>query len=550
MTRYNWRDEAHYTVTPAKAWLYVLLIAAWLVPGLAGHDPWKPDEAETFGPVLHVLSGNSWVVPMLAGEPFLEAPPLYTVTAAMFAKVFGGVMPVHDAVRLTSGFFVILAMVFLKLSARRLLGPTQGWMAVLLFIGCVGLLVRAHLIAADNAALAGFAIALYGFSLALTKPAAGGLLLGIGTGITFLAKGVYPPAALLIAALLLPAVFPAWRSRSYALAAAVGLVALAPLIIFWPALLHQESPALFDLWFRNEVVASFSGITWQSAIGGLRIVLEALLWGAWPALPVALWTLWDGARQGLSQPAVQLGVATFGALFALFILTPHTQALDALPMLLPVALIASAGLHTLRRGPAAALDWFGIMTFGLFAALIWLGWVYLVTGVPEFVGRRSYYFRSGGSLDFQWWRFLLAATMTAGWIGFVWRVGRGNRRALINWAAGITLTWMLAMTLWLPWMDRLKTYRPVALGVARHLPPGHGCVESRGLAQAPRAMLQYVAGIVTKRLETSPPAYCDFLLLQSERDMDPGPQWKRIWEGRRAIDKTERFQLYRRVSAG
>jgi len=550
MTRYNWREEAHYTVTPAKAWLYVLLIATWLVPGLVGHDPWKPDEAETFGPVFHVLSGGNWVVPMLAGEPFLEAAPLYTLTAAFFAKLLGSFLPAHDAARLASAFYVVVAMVFLKLSARRLLGPTQGWMAVLVLIGCVGLLVRAHLIAADNAALAGFALAIYGFSLAPARPVAGGLLLGLGAGVTFLSKGVYPTAALVVAALVLPIAFPAWRKPGYALTTAAGALALAPLIILWPALLHQASPVLFDLWLRNEVVVPLSGITWRTVISSLGIILEALIWGAWPALPIALWTVWDGGRQRLSQPAVQVGVATFGALFVLFMLTPHTQALDALPMLLPLALMATAGLPTLRRGTASAMDWFGIMTFGLIAALIWLGWAYLVTGVPEFVGQRSYYFRSGGTLDFQWWRFLLGAAMTAGWIAFVWRVGRGNRRAVINWAAGITLTWMLAMTLWLPWMDRLKTYRPVALGVARHLPSQHGCVESRGLAEAPRAMLHYVSGIVTRRMETEPPPYCDYLLLQSEREMDPGPQWEKIWEGRRAIDKTERFQLFRRAGAG
>lgn len=549
MTRYNWREEAHYQVTPEKARLYVLLFAAWLIPGLLGHDPWKPDEAETFGPVFHILGGGSWVVPMLAGEPFLESPPLYTLSAALFAKLFGNAIPLHDAARLASAFYIVLTMVFLKLCTRRLLGPTESWMVLLVLIGCVGLLVRAHLLAADNAALAGFAIALYGFSLAPAKPVAGGALLGLGAGVAFLAKGAFPPAALVMASVLLPLAFPAWRNRSYALAASTGAVILAPLVLAWPLLLQEESPALFELWFRNEVAAPLFGITWQTAAHGLRNILEATLWGTWPAWPLALWTLGNGGRRGLSQPAVQVALAAWGGLFLLFVLTPHTQALDALPMLLPVALLATAGLHTLRRGTAAALDWFGIMTFGLFAVLIWLGWVYLISGMPEFVGQRSYYFRAGGSLEFEWWRFLLAAALTVGWIAFVWRVGRGNRRAVINWAAGITLTWTLVVTLWMPWMDRLKSYRPVAAGIARHLPAQHGCIESRGLAQAPRAMLHYVSGIVTERMEVDSRANCDLLLVQSERELDPGPRWQKLWEGRRAIDKEERFLLFRRAGA-
>ena len=44
------------------------LCLAWILPGLIGHDPWKPDEAYTFGVVYELLNGGSWIVPHLAGE--------------------------------------------------------------------------------------------------------------------------------------------------------------------------------------------------------------------------------------------------------------------------------------------------------------------------------------------------------------------------------------------------------------------------------------------------------------------------------------------------
>jgi 4-amino-4-deoxy-L-arabinose transferase-like glycosyltransferase len=70
---------------------------------LVGHDPWKPDEAYTFGLVLDQLERGDWVVPMLAGEPFLEKPPLFFIVASGFARLFDGVLPLHDAARLASG---------------------------------------------------------------------------------------------------------------------------------------------------------------------------------------------------------------------------------------------------------------------------------------------------------------------------------------------------------------------------------------------------------------------------------------------------------------
>ena len=46
--------------------LTVVICVAWTLLGLLGHDPWKPDEAHTFGVVYQMLQNGDWVVPMLA----------------------------------------------------------------------------------------------------------------------------------------------------------------------------------------------------------------------------------------------------------------------------------------------------------------------------------------------------------------------------------------------------------------------------------------------------------------------------------------------------
>lgn len=544
------QDEASYVLPPGKAWLYAALVAAWLLTGIAGHDPWKPDEAENFGVIYSIVRGGSWVVPMVAGEPLLEAPPLYHLTAALFARFAGGWLPLHDAARLASPFYLVIALVFLKLAGRRLLGRTEGWLAIIAFIGCVGLLVRAHLMVPETALLAGLAIALHGLALARERPLPGGLLLGAGAGIGFLATGALAPLALGTAALLLPIAFAGWRSRAYATAAAVALLAAAPLVAAWPVALYQQSPALFQRWLDHEVLAMLPGISPASPLGQAGFLAKTLVWAAWPALPMAAWTLWHGRGQALAQPAVQIGLALLAGLAAFLAFMPGTGEGEVLPLLLPLTLLAVAGLHTLRRGAAAFLDWFGIMTFGLFAALLWMGWLNLLTGQPAFLAARTRYLRAGVPLGFDALAMVLAAAITLGWIAFVWRVGLGNRRAVINWAAGITLVWVLAMTLLLPWVNGFKSYRPVAVALKGQLPARHGCIASRGLAEAPRAMFHYFGGIVTQRLELKPGAQCDLLLVQSPHELSPGSQWKKVWEGARPLEKGERFRLYRRAASG
>src|SRR5471032_1939643 len=91
----------------ALAWV-VVLSAAWILPGLVGHDPWKPDEAYTFWLIYSLLHGADWVVPMLAHEPFMEKPPLFYLSAAALASLLQPPLALHDAARLTTGIYMAL----------------------------------------------------------------------------------------------------------------------------------------------------------------------------------------------------------------------------------------------------------------------------------------------------------------------------------------------------------------------------------------------------------------------------------------------------------
>ena len=199
-------------MTPRRTALIVLLCLAWILPGLIGHDPWKPDEAYTFGVVYEILKGGSWIVPQLAHEPFLHDPPLFHLTAAASARLFSSVLPLHDAARLASGFYMALAFIFCALAGRELNGPRYGTVAALLLLGCFGLVLRSHQLITDVAALCGFAIGHYGIALALRRTVAGGAWLGIAIGLVFMTQGPFD-ASILVTIGLLVLLLPAFRSR-------------------------------------------------------------------------------------------------------------------------------------------------------------------------------------------------------------------------------------------------------------------------------------------------------------------------------------------------
>jgi len=143
---------------------------------------------------------------------------------------------------------------------------------------------------------------------------------------------------------------------------------------------------------------------------------------------------------------------------------------------------------------------------------------------------------------------IAAIFLTLLWIALVRPARRSNRRALLNWAAGVTLAWCLYSTIWLPYLDSRRSYRAMIENLDRHL-PAHGCVASRDLGDPQRALLHYFAGLDTVREESNPGALaaCRALLVQYGALRGASPPvdgWRVEWEGGRRGDATERYVLY------
>jgi 4-amino-4-deoxy-L-arabinose transferase-like glycosyltransferase len=167
------------------AWL---LCGLWLLAGVVGHDPWKADDALHLG-VAWSMAGGDWLVPRIAGDPWLVGPPLYHWLAALCGKLFGWLLPWHDAARLASALFGGLYLVVISRTAYRLDGGSAALAAPLLAVGTLGMLVPMHDAQPAIAAIAGFAIALRGLAIWQQQATRGASIFGLGLGISFLAAG-------------------------------------------------------------------------------------------------------------------------------------------------------------------------------------------------------------------------------------------------------------------------------------------------------------------------------------------------------------------------
>ena len=520
------------TRTPVKTALFLIVCVAWLLPGLVGHDPWKNDEAIAFGAVAEILRTGNWASFAIAGEPLTGEPPLFLWTAAVLAHVLGGLMPLHDAARLAAGLYMATTLALLSAASWELMGERAVRMSVLLMIGSLGLLIRAHEMTPELSGLAGIACALYGLTLARRRPWMAGVLTGVGLGIGYLGNGLIAAGMVVALVAALPLASPAWRSRSLLHVAAVAAACAAPFLLAWP------------------LSAALAAEAAQASTRGVGYFLKQLSWYAWPAWPLSAWALWRARRDLAQRSELHLPLVALAVFFVAVAAFGEGRDVSLLPLLVPLAILGVAELESLPRGAASALDWFGVMTFFLIGVLLWVVWGAALTGAPDAAASAIQKELPGFNYRFNFIAFALAALLTLVWVVVVARSLRSTRRALVNWAAGITMVWMLLMTLGLPLVNEARSYRTVATRLAAAVPPDAGCIARRNVGDAQRALLDYFAKVRTVPAELPAAERCGALLLQThpQRIAKPGPGWTETWRGARTGDSNEMFVLYRKAS--
>ena len=215
-------------------------------------------------------------------------------------------------------------------------------------------------------------------------------------------------------------------------------------------------------------------------------------------------------------------------------------------LLPPLALLGAARLDGLRRGAAAFINWFGIMTFGLLAVFLWLGFFAMNYGWPAKLAERSAYFSPYYTPDISIMPMVVALSFTPVWLWAITRKHIRGRQAVTNWAAGMTLVWALLMTLFLPWLDAAKSYRPVVAQMDAALPAdvrnGSACISVDGSAHTARLAWAQYSPLDLK----TDNAGCAYRLVQMPRESAAPAGWHAVWQGARPRNKEEGFALLRR----
>jgi 4-amino-4-deoxy-L-arabinose transferase-like glycosyltransferase len=537
---------------PLSKTMLALLAVVFVGPGLLSHDPWKSLDAITIEIAHQMAVTGDWLVPRLAGEPWMSQAPLYPWVGALLGTLLGPFIPFHGAVRLASALFMLAALACAYFAARGWYGTEAAQSgdpearrapavsAMLLLIGSVGLFVHAHEATPELATLAAVAGFLAASPHAISAPLRAGLGAGLALGATLLGTGPAVTVALFVALVATWLVSPEWRNARGALFLIVSALVAAALAAAWLVPLAMRDASLLEQWWREAVVPE------GGLIENLRYYLVTLSWSSFPSWLFIPWTLWMRRRR-LRAASVFLPLSTIIALYIGLAVVGPARELYAILMLPALALLAAPGALTLRRGAAAAFDWYGVMTFSLFVVLVWVGYCALIFGVPRKLAENALRMAPGFVEHFDPIVIASALLLSLAWLMFLFRVPRSRTRGVTRWAAGMTLLWGTFATLYMPWADHQKSYRSVALQLKSQIPVNTPCVTGRSLGSAQRAAFSYLVDLVTVPYDPTRPQLCPLLLVQG-RAQDPsdylGPHWKKLADVGRPGDRSERFRLY------
>lgn len=566
--------------------LFSLVVIAYLLPGMFGHGPWKQDETYSFGIIHNMIVTGDYLVPTNAGQPFMEKPPLFYWTAAIFAKLLYPLFPYDQGAKFATLFYMIITLVFAIRIAK------TGWqentlftpsiLAMLaLFTGTAGMIKHAHDLFTDVALVTGSTIALYGLlrivmNLANHTPSKwDGFWFGLGCGIAFLAKGLLVPGVYAITVLLIPILYRQCRSLAYVWQIIIALVVTLPFVLIWPILLAQHSEPLFMKWFWDNNVGRFLGFSVPELGAGN---INGLAWKApfeflQPTVFLVILGLLTGTLRKTWQPIIGITLIFTVVMTALLLKSATARHLYYLPLALPFAILSIPALEQLPARLHTIWDWFSRCFFGILIIALWFA--FIVSAMPVEYHHLVKFLGKYVPLDFvspvNILPLLLAIAITAGWMLSLPRLKDYPQwRGAFSWFGGITVMWGVAFTVILPWLDQTKSYEYIYHDLAEKIAPAWkegDCMASYGLGESEAPTLYYYTGIMHKPYDTAEAQQCRWVIVQQQFNIGKkggGPEdaqekhtqtvqalvkdWTPFWEGRRAQDRNQILRVFTRTT--
>ncbi|RUS68207.1 hypothetical protein CUZ56_00694 [Saezia sanguinis] len=441
----------------------LLMCAAYILPGLFGRDPWRPSDSTAFGYMYALAEGHtSWLAPELLGNspdgglipywlgaafikllPFLDAPtaariPFALLLAAIFLLTWYACYYLARTEPAQPIAFAFGGEANPKDYARAI---ADG--ALLALMATIGLLQPGHETTPELVQMGCITFFFFALAAAPYKTVSTWICAACSLPVLALSGGPVMAVVLGIAAAVMCANSEYEKARPAAAFFILGVV--LSVVLSW----------LTNTWGGISIYIN-------SPLRLLLSFMENAVWFTWPVWPFLGWTLWHWRylwrRRHISGPLVVVVVAVLGCLFSD---GDKNYLLYALPAM---AVLAAFAMPTFKRSVSALIDWFALILFTLLMLVGWFYWFAMSTGYPATPSAKVLRLVPGYTPEFALLPFIIALLATIAWLWLVrWRTGRHPHaiwKGMVLSAGGVTLCWLMLMTLGLNVMDYARSFRP------------------------------------------------------------------------------------------
>ena len=530
-----------------RPWLLFVLVVIWILGTAFFHSPWEPYEPFVLAVVKSILRNKSWLVPYVAHVPYLEIQPFYFWIFAAILKLFNvnNIYSIAGSVRLINTLIIFAIIAFAGRIGSGLSAYKNGRSVTLILISCVGFINNAYQLSPNILVFLGFCLYLYALQRHQELPGISGWLLFLGLLFISLAFTCEFILIGLLILLLLPAIDKHWRTRDYLLTTMIAIVLFATIFFLYCYQLKQVNEDFFIQWQqRYTAIYTHQHYNfWQQLLS----MLTMLSWYTLPGWFLVLWSCYK-RRLKLFKDKTITAAIYLGALLFLFTLISGNGIENAIfPIVLPIALLASLEIDSIRISIVSLLNWFSIFIFGIAGIGIWASYFIFILNYPRDVVNKLLAFSHGFSYNFNIWQLELAVLITLIWLFMITRRHIRGREVITNWASGTTFVVILFMSLCLPWFDAMLTFKPMVMSSLKHI-DRNGCVATNANYSTQSALWYYYADInLIPGFFNVDNSLCNQAVIATDNIATINQHnWQIVWSAKRPIDKKVYYVIQHR----
>jgi 4-amino-4-deoxy-L-arabinose transferase-like glycosyltransferase len=318
-----------------EVWIRVILLllvsAIVIFIGQAGRELTTPDDLREVEVAREMYTGGDYIVPHLAGLPFVEKPSGFPAVIATVYRIVGS--PSAPAARFTAAAFALSSLMALFFLGRNILGGEGGAIATALLAFSQRFCRTAHEVLLDNALTAAiaFTVLFTWFALEANTPlkkhlayAAAGFILGI----SFLFKGFVGPIIFgsgFLFYLILSRRFSELRHISHPLPVIAFLLPVLTWII--PFLLYAQSHLIREFFINNQLGRFLFGYdSHKRPFYFYHIHLWSEFSPGAILLPLAGWTAWKTRKEWENRAGIFFLSFSVGSLILLSVSAAKDEA--------------------------------------------------------------------------------------------------------------------------------------------------------------------------------------------------------------------------------